>query len=596
MNTRSSNTRSKLGWGLSLLFILATTTVFAQMVPQDVLDVTPFWDQNGVRGGSEVGLALQIDMAPRWHVYAPIEGEAFTIPIEPSLKNFEDLEWNYPAPEYLAVAGVEETAAVFGGSFTIATRVTVPNDLDTNFVIQGSVFFQACDDQQCLIPATVEFVADLPLLADAAQVKTVNANKFPGVEKGEPVAAPATEEDEIAALVNERGLFITFLLIFLGGLALNLTPCVYPLIPITISFFGGADVGKGKTFWMALAYVMGISITYSVLGVVAALGGGLFGTLLTNPIVLIVIALILVGLSLSMFGVYEFRVPSGLMMAAGKTKSGVFGALFMGLTLGIVAAPCVGPFVIGLLTYVATLQSVVMGFFMFFTLAMGLGLPYLFLAMFSSRISSLPRSGAWMIGVRVIFGFVLIIMAVYFLMPLFGEYGVRVLAASLFVTGFYLILVDRHGVDARAFEVIKQLVAIAAIIAGTWLAVPEGEPGGAAIRWEHPQTMEELESTLDSGKPVMIDFYADWCLPCREMDNITFPDPEIVNLSRQFTMIKIDLTRVDGQFEKRVQQDFRVKGVPTYLFMTAAGIELTHIRSSGFEEPEDFLQRMQAGL
>jgi thiol:disulfide interchange protein DsbD len=340
---------------------------------------------------------------------------------------------------------------------------------------------------------------------------------------------------------------------------------------------------------------LGIAVTYSILGVVAALGGGLFGSLLTNPFVLIGIAVLLTGLSLSMFGVYEFRLPTGLMTAASQSKAGIFGSFFMGLTLGIVAAPCVGPFVIGLLTYVAAQQSVVLGFSMFFVLAMGLGLPYLFLAMYSSKISSLPRSGTWMVGVRVIFGLVLIAMAIYFIMPLLGDFGSLVMALFLIGSGIYLIMFDRNAEGNPAFNRIKQTIAILLIILGTWMAVPEKGSAGEGIAWAYPTSGQELEQLLSDGQPVMIDIFADWCIPCKEMDNMTFPDPAVVDLSARFTAIKIDMTQQKGAFQQDVLKRFAIKGVPTYIFLKD-GRELKELRSTGFEKAPVFLKRMQEAL
>ena len=163
-----------------------------------------------------------------------------------------------------------------------------------------------------------------------------------------PAAAPAGGID-----FGNKGLPLIFLLVFLGGLALNLTPCIYPLIPITISYFGGQAEGKkGGAVLHSFVYVFGMAMTYSILGVIAAFTGSLFGVALTYPPVLVGIALIMLALSLSMFDVYEFRMPAFLNKAAGTSKKGYFGTFFMGLTVGIIAAPCIGPFVLGLLTYV----------------------------------------------------------------------------------------------------------------------------------------------------------------------------------------------------------------------------------------------------
>ena len=190
----------------------------------------------------------------------------------------------------------------------------------------------------------------------------------------------------------------TFLGIFIGGMALNLTPCVYPLIPITVSYFGGrSGQGRGRLLAHGLCYLAGLAFTNSLLGVAAALTGGLMGSLLQNPLVLISVATILVFFATSLFGFWELRLPGVLTQAASKSYAGYFGSLFMGLTLGVVAAPCIGPFVLGLLTWVASMGSPWLGFLVFFTLSLGLGLPLFFLAIFSGSLEKLPRSGEWML-------------------------------------------------------------------------------------------------------------------------------------------------------------------------------------------------------
>ena len=557
------------------------------------------FSQDSVVPGGRLGVVLVVEMSGDWHVYAPGDEGAYTIPIEPGLEfdgsDDSNLEWVYPEPEYLRMAGADEPAAVYGGTFILQTEITVPKEVDEDFTLVGSLYFQACDDRHCLFPSEKKAEATLPVRGSPNQIRKTNVSNL-GAAQAKAEGTADQDNGAISALMEDYGLPVTFFLIFLGGLALNLTPCVYPLIPITISFFGGVDASRrGKTFWKALAYVLGIAVTYSILGVVAALGGGLFGALLTHPAVLIGIAVVLVGLSLSMFGVYEFRLPSGLMNAAGQTKSGIIGSLFMGLTMGIIAAPCVGPLVIGLLTYVAMRQSVVLGFFMFFTLSMGLGFPYLFLAMFSSRITSLPRSGAWMVGVRVIFGLILIAMALYFLQPLLGAWGDILIAAFLFGAGVYLII-DKNGNDARTFFIIKQIIAIALMAVAAWLIIPAESETENRIDWVHPTTDQELDSAIQTGKPAMIDFYADWCIPCKEMDRFTFSHEDVIERSKSYTMIKVDLTREKGEFEKSVQQRFRIKGVPTYLFISSKGKEKTDLRSAGFEKPEEFVKRLEAGL
>jgi thioredoxin:protein disulfide reductase len=240
----------------------------------------------------------------------------------------------------------------------------------------------------------------------------------------------------------------TLLGIFAGGMALNLTPCVYPMIPITVSYFGGRatseDHGKGHLIAHGLCYLLGLSFTNSIFGTVAALTGSLMGAVLQHPAVLIIVASVLILFATSLLGFWELRLPSGLTQAAAKSYTGYFGSLFMGLTLGVVAAPCIGPFVLGLLTWVASMGSPWLGFIVFFTLSIGLGVPLFILAVFSAQLKRLPRAGGWMIWVRKLMGWVLVLMAVYFLKPILREpAGTIALAAVLLAAGIHLVWVDR---------------------------------------------------------------------------------------------------------------------------------------------------------
>ena len=252
-------------------------------------------------------------------------------------------------------------------------------------------------------------------------------------EQGLPVASAPREVIETAPA--SVGPFLSWSMlwtlfgVFVGGMALNLTPCVYPLIPITVSYFSGLSGGsRSRLVAHGLAYLGGLSVTNTVLGVAAALTGGLMGAMLQNPVVLLAVAGILLIFATSLFGLWELRLPQSLTQAATKSYAGFFGTLFMGLTLGLVAAPCIGPFVLGLLTWVASQGSAWLGFAVFFTLSLGLGLPLFFLALFSGSLEKLPRSGEWMIWVRKLMGWVLVGLAVHFLRPLLpGSWGIILL-------------------------------------------------------------------------------------------------------------------------------------------------------------------------
>ena len=383
--------------------------------------------------------------------------------------------------------------------------------------------------------------------------------------------------------------------VFFGGLALNLTPCVFPLIPITIGFFSQQTKGgSGNAFGLAFAYFMGIVLTYSVLGVLAALGGAIFGGALQNPIVVGVIVLVLLALAASMFGAWEIRPPAWAMQASGG-RSGMFGALIMGLLMGIIAAPCIGPFVIGLLTYVGQKGDPVFGFFVFFALAAGLGLPYLLLGTFTGLINRLPASGVWMIGVRRVFGVILIAMAAYFAAPMLpGSGGDWLMGLTLAIGALYLLVIDRTGHEQPAIDRVMRLVCAGLLVVGlSMLPLTHGGGGGGVAEGDHLAwaafDSQAFRVAVDSGQPVIVDFYADWCAPCRELDEKTFSDPRVREILEAFVRYKVDQTRASKE-AVALAREFKVRGVPTVM-VYRDGEEV--FRLTGFESPEEFLKRFE---
>lgn len=581
---------------LFLLVLIGSFTGLFGQPAESILVIQSYLSTNGAYAGGSFRAAVVISLKDPWHVNSVTPADEFSIATELRISpsdQFEITDIHYPPHIMKTFAFFDEALAVYEGEIVIIVTGKLSSKAAGSVQLKGVLFYQGCNDQVCLPPQETGFTLAIPVLADTEPVTFQNESYFANIDMPKEAANGTFDVTDSFA---RKGIIITFLLIFLGGLGLNLTPCVYPLIPITMSYFGGQTAGKsGKRLLMAILYVLGIAIVNSALGTLAALSGGLLGSFMTNPIVLLAIAGILIALSLSMFGVYEFRVPSFLMNLGGGARTGYIGALMMGLTMGIVAAPCIGPFVIGLLTYVASTGNPFIGFSMFFTLSLGLGLPFIFLAFFSSKIDSLPRSGEWMVGVRIIFGLILVGMALYFVHPLITEkiYGI-LFPLYVIGSGIYLLLFNKSGENARGFAFFKKIVAIVAIILGTWLIKPESAPA-EKMTWQ-PYQPDVYEAAVTSGKPVIIDFSADWCIPCKEMDKLTFTDPGVIRLSAQFHLFKVDLTSSASPEVIRLKEQFNIKGVPSILFIDKNGREIESLRTLGFEKPESFIVKMNKTL
>ncbi len=364
----------------------------------------------GPEGRTE--LALAVTIAPGWHVNAHDPDRPYLIPTNLQLEppaGAKVAEVRYPDAVVRSLAFAGGTPLrLYEGRFTIAVRL----EGAATGTLTGGLRYQACNDETCLPPRTLPVSFAIGGRGEAAGVLA-------------PAAPPGGTSFE--RWVRDRGLLATLAIAALLGLGLNLTPCVYPLISVTIAYFGGqSGQATGRIVLLACAYVLGIAITFSALGVSAALSGSLFGSALQQPLVLAGVAVVLVLLAASNFGLWHMRAPGILAQRAGKASAGMSGALAMGLTMGVVAAPCVGPIVVALLLFIAARQDAVLGFALFFALAVGMGAPYVALAVAAGSIRRLPRSGEWLAWVEHLFGFLLLGLALYFLEPLLGADVVEV--------------------------------------------------------------------------------------------------------------------------------------------------------------------------
>lgn len=580
----------KLSIKFALLLLLLFTNSFAQFGQnEDHIKIETYSSLDKFYSGSENKIAVKVLIENGWHINSNKPYEDFLIPtkvILNQLNGFLLKQLVYPKAKDYKFSFSDNPLSVWEGEILIGGILNVDQNISPgSYKLIFTLEYQACNDMSCLAPSSVSDTLIIEIADRKSVVNQINQSIFEKIDLSvtNSVAETKIEDSSVGSQLEQSGLLIGLLLVFLGGLALNLTPCVYPLIPITIGYFGGQSEGKtSRLFLMGLLFVLGMSVTYSVVGVVTSLTGAVFGALLQNPIVILIIVAIFVALSLSMFGVYEFKLPDKLVAKAGGAKGGLFGAFFMGLTMGIVAAPCIGPFVLGLVTYVATKGDALYGFLMFFVLALGLGLPYLFLAVFSGKLKSLPRAGLWMDAVKHIFGFILIAMALYFLLPLLPkEFAGYVLPSFGILASIYLILFDRAASSVKGFKIFKTVFSIIVLVISIYALVPSDKQG---IAWE--KYSDASVANLENKNGVIIDFYADWCIPCKELDAITFSDPKVIELSKSFVTLKADMTKSLSPEVSALREKYKVVGVPTVLLLDKNGNEVNRI--TGFLSAEEF--------
>lgn len=574
---------------ISILILLLAASSFAQFgLQKDLVKVKTYQSFDKVYAGTEFKLAVEAEVAESWHINSDKPYDEYLIPTSlmvPENPQFKLTKVAYPKPHDFKFSFSESPLSVWEGTVYFGALVQVDsNAVPGVYSLFVELEYQACNDMSCQAPTSVIDTINIEVAEKTSPVNTINDEIFSEIDLSftQTSATQKTESDPISNALESQGLIIGLLLVFLGGLALNLTPCVYPLIPITVGYFGGQSEGSTtKLFFMGILFILGLAVTYSAIGVVTSLTGAIFGALLQNPIVILIIVGIMLALSLSMFGVYEFKLPDSLVNKAGGAKAGLFGAFFMGLTMGIVAAPCIGPFVLGLVTYVATKQDPFFGFLLFFVLAVGLGTPYLFLAIFSGKIKNLPRAGEWMDAVKHIFGFILIGMALYFLLPLLPkEISGYVLPVFMIGTAIFLLFFEKLANTVKGFKIFKIVFSILILAMGVYTLIPSDTN---SVEWK-PFTEDAL--TEISGRGVIMDFYADWCIPCKELDALTFSDPDVIALSKEFETYKADLTKSLSPEVESLRERFKIVGVPTILILNSKGEEVERI--TGFVNAKEF--------
>ncbi|WP_298293824.1 protein-disulfide reductase DsbD [Thiomonas sp.] len=467
------------------------------------------------------------------------------------------------------------------------------------------------------------------LLGQGGAAKGASATTAPPAASATTAASPASAQPAVAQGAESSrigaalasGSLITIIPMFLVfGLLLAFTPCVLPMIPILSSIIvgQGEKVSRGRGFLLAVAYSLGMAIVYTAFGVAAGLLGQGLAATLQNPWVLSVFAALLVLLSLSMFGFYELQVPSSLQSKLSSTSDKLQGGHFVGVFImggisALIVGPCVAAPLAGALLYISQTGNAVIGGVALFSLAAGMSVPLLLVGLGAGAL--LPRAGGWMDGVKAFFGVLLIATALYMIAPVLPDWLLMLLwAALLIISATYLRVFDTLPEDAsgwrRLFKGVGVVLAIAGAILLVGLAAGSrnllqplaglGVGGGAAaVQTQAPQfqrikTLAELDRIVaSSSKPVMLDFYADWCVSCKEMEHFTFTNPEVAQKMAGFTLLQADVTNNTAD-DKELLKRFQLFGPPGIIFFKD-GKEVGRV--VGFEDAKTFLASMQrAGI
>ena len=449
------------------------------------------------------------------------------------------------------------------------------------------------------------------------------------LELPDPVMSPAAatleasidESDHIARLFRQADLWLLLVSFFGFGLLLSLTPCVFPMIPIVSGIIVGSrrdghGVSHLRGFILSLAYVLGMAGTYALAGVAAGLTGTLLSSVLQNPWALSGFALVFVALSLSMFGFYELQLPSFLQSKiseeAGHLKSGsLAGVVLMGGLSAVMVGPCVAAPLAGALLYIGQSGDAILGGAVLFCMALGMGAPLLAVGLSAGTL--LPKSGPWMEAVKKAFGVVLLATALWIVSPLIPTaVQMGIWALLLIVPAIFMHALDSLPPHATGWHRFWKGIGVVMLIVGAACLLgalsgakdplrPLAELGRAqkagaqrGLSFERVASLAELEARLKAaGKPVMLDFYADWCVTCKEMERDTFSDARVQQKLADILLLQVDVT-ANTRADKALLQRFNLFGPPAIVFFNSTGEEISSVRVVGYQHPEQFFKVLDA--
>jgi len=573
--------------------IPAASAPAAEPPPDPWLRAAAVLDRAALARGQSFRAAVVLDLDAGYHVNATPPSLEFQIPTKVEPAPHEGIAWGevrYPAGQALAADWADEkTVRVYAGRVVLVVPGTVSAEAPLGpATLRLTLTYQGCDASTCYPPGERTVALDTEILPAGASPAPANTGLFEAAAPEAPAVRFEGEADVADWL--QRSLLLYLGLLFLGGLGLNVLPCVYPLIPVTMSLFAQQGEGRPwKVLPLASAYALGIALTFTVVGVLSALAGQSMGLVLETPWGVLAIVTVLAVMMASVFGAFEIRLPSGAMGQLGARR-GLLGAAFMGMVMGAVAAPCVGPFLVALIAFVASKQSVAFGAASFFVVGLGLGLPYLLLGTFTGLASRFPRSGGWLVWAKRLMGMALGGVILHYLRPFLAPAMFWPMVLALFVfAAVYLGFLEglSRRPFSRTFRAVRLVVAAALLAGGVWVYATYA-PGAAAsspaaeaeaapadrphLEWTdwHPGALAEAKR---AGRGALLYFGADWCTECRVWKVGLFAHPAVIRASRALDRIYVDLTErpAAGSPKGKFTDAYRGRNPPAVLVFDTAG-------------------------
>lgn len=463
------------------------------------------------------------------------------------------------------------------------------------------VKFQGCSTAGlCYAPMKKEITLDLESMS-----KVVNVVEQKSIQELENLS----ESDLITASLKNGNIAIVLLTFFGFGLLLSLTPCIFPMIPILSSIIVKASskekLSAKKGFFLSFVYVFSMSLAYTIAGVIAGLFGANLQVALQNSIVLSVFAGVFVLLALSMFGYFKLELPQSLQnkinkTTDGKEKQGVFGIAVMGFLSALIVGPCVAAPLAGALIYIGQTGDALLGGAALFILSFGMGVPLLLIGLGAGKY--MPKPGAWMDSISKVFGLIMLAIAIYMLDRVLDPTIIMYLWSLILIASALYLQMYTH-ILSRLLTTMMLLYGIIVFIGAVTGATNVLKPlekitlsstliqnSNQELKWTYIKDIDELYKTIEaSSKPVMLDFYADWCISCKELENFTFKDPRVIVELNKYTLLKADVTE-NNTDDKNLQNKFNIVGPPGLIFWNQNKKEIKSAKIVGYKNADEFLE------